>query len=140
MAKFVITPKKEENLQKKMRRFGVNEKDLAENFIRSSGRGGQHANKSSTCVYLKHMPTGVEVKCAKERSQSINRFIARKLLVDKVEKMVLSKAAEEKRRREKLRRQKRGRTKKGKEKMLAAKKKRSERKTLRRKVHPNTEV
>jgi protein subunit release factor B len=134
MTVYRITPKKEETLRKKMLLCGVREKDLTENFIRSGGRGGQHVNKTSTCVYLKHVPTGIEVKCARERSQSINRFLARKILTEKIEKMAHEKAAAEKHRREKLRRQKRGRSKKGKERMLAEKRKRSEKKALRGKI------
>jgi protein subunit release factor B len=70
-----------------MEALGVHERDLEERFVRSSGAGGQKVNKTSTCVYLKHLPTGLEVKCMKERSQSINRFLARRELVDKIEKM-----------------------------------------------------
>ncbi len=68
-----------------MESLGVREEDLDEQFIRSSGRGGQHVNKTSTCVYLKHKPTGVEVKCMRERSQSLNRFLARRELLEKIE-------------------------------------------------------
>ena len=75
MTAFNVTPRKEKNLQDKMQRFGIKESDLIEKFIRSSGRGGQHVNKASTCVYLKHKPTGIEVKCSRERSQSLNRFL-----------------------------------------------------------------
>ena len=80
------------------------------------------------------MITGIEVKCGRERSQSLNRFLARRILVRKVEAMVLGKAAEERKRIEKIRRQKRKRSKRAKEKMLANKKKRAEKKALRRKV------
>ena len=64
--------------------LGVREEDLEEKFIRSSGKGGQHVNKTSTCVWLKHLPTGVEVKCMAERSQSMNRFLARRELLERV--------------------------------------------------------
>jgi protein subunit release factor B len=67
-----------------MNELGVTEADFQENFIRSSGKGGQHVNKSATCVHLLHIPTGLEVKCMRERSQSINRFIARRDLLEKV--------------------------------------------------------
>jgi len=115
-----------------MRRFGVKEKDLKERFIRSSGRGGQNVNKVSTCVYLKHIPSGIEVKCARERSQAMNRFLARRILVGKIEEAILGRASEERKRIEKIRRQKRKRSKRAKEKMLADKKKKSEKKKLRK--------
>jgi protein subunit release factor B len=131
---FRVTSLKEKNLKDKMRRFGIKESDLVERFIRSSGRGGQHVNKTSTCVYLKHKPTGIEVKCGKERYQSVNRFLARRILAGKIEEAVLGKASEERKRIEKIRRQKRKRSKRAKEKMLADKKKRAEKKKLRTRI------
>jgi len=68
-----------------MEELGILEKDIEEKFVRSSGHGGQNVNKTSTCVYLKHLPTGIEIKCMKDRSQSINRFLARRELVKKIE-------------------------------------------------------
>jgi protein subunit release factor B len=130
------SPRKEKELKTRMRRFGVKEADLTERFIRSGGRGGQNVNKVSTCVYLKHRPTGIEVKCGRERVQVLNRFLARRILVGKIEKMVLGKASEERKRIEKIRRQKRKRSKRAKEKMLAGKKKQSRKKTLRRPLKP----
>ena len=134
MAGFKITPLKKKNLRAKMRRYGVKERDLRENFIRSGGRGGQHVNKNATCVYLKHVPTGLEVKCSRERFQSVNRFLARRILLDKIEKKVREKAAKVLHEKEKLRRQKRGRSKKGKEKMLEDKKRHARKKELRKRI------
>lgn len=68
-----------------MEALGIQEKDIEEKFIRSSGKGGQKVNKTSTCVYLKHIPTGIEVKCMKDRSQSVNRFLARRELVERIQ-------------------------------------------------------
>lgn len=123
---------KERELRRRMRKLKIYEKDIKENFIRSSGKGGQRADKASTCVYLKHIPTGIEVKCQRERVQSINRFLARRLLVDKIESMILKKKSREQQRIEKIRRKKRKRSKRAKEKILEEKKKRSEKKKMRR--------
>lgn len=131
---FNVTPVKKRHLKEKMERLGIKESDIKEKFIRSSGRGGQNVNKVSTCVYLKHLPTGLEVKCSRERSQSLNRFLARRSLASKLEHAVLGKLSEEKKRIEKIRRQKRKRSKRAKEKMLAEKKKQSQKKKLRGKV------
>jgi len=78
---------KEKWLKERMEALGIDEKDIEEKFVRSSGRGGQKVNKTSTCVYLRHMPTGIEVKCMRERSQSLNRFLARRELAERIEKL-----------------------------------------------------
>jgi len=130
--KFNISKAKEGALRAKMQKFKVREKDLLEKFIRSSGKGGQRTNKVSTCVYLKHMPSGIEVKCQEERSQVLNRFLARRYLINKIETQVLGKQSEEKKKIEKIRRQKRKRSRRAKEKMLKNKKKTAEKKKKRR--------
>jgi len=84
MLAFAVTEKKQLHLLERMAEVGVREEDIDERFVRSSGSGGQHVNKSSTCVQLIHKPTGLEVKCMQERSQSVNRFLARRYLVEKV--------------------------------------------------------
>ena len=86
MVLFAVSEEKNRWLQERMEALGIHEKDIEEKFIRSSGSGGQKVNKTSTCVYLRHIPTGFEIKCMKERSQSLNRFLARRELVRKVEK------------------------------------------------------
>ena len=126
-------------LKEKMARLGVRESDIVESFIRSSGPGGQNVNKVATAVYLKHIPTGIEVKCGRERSQALNRFLARRILVNKIEAMALGRASEERRRIEKIRRQKRKRSKRAKEKMLAVKREHSEKKAFRRKPEADYE-
>src|SRR5690242_19336925 len=85
MAEFAVSEEKNRWLKARMELLGVAEQDLEEHFIHASGRGGQHVNKGSSCVYLKHLPTGVEVKCMESRSQSLNRFLARRYLLEKVE-------------------------------------------------------
>ena len=82
---FAVSPEKNAALRQRMEALGVREEDLAERFIRSSGKGGQHVNKASTCVQLVHRPSGIEVKCMGERSQSLNRFFARRLLLERIE-------------------------------------------------------
>jgi protein subunit release factor B len=125
---FGVSPEKESALEERLKKLGIRDEDLVEKFIRSGGHGGQNVNKTSTCVYLKHMPTGIEVKCQQERSQALNRFLARRLLADKIEEQVLGEESAERQRIEKIRRQKRKRSKRAKEKMLADKRRQSEKK------------
>lgn len=125
---------KERMLREKMQQLGIKEADILERFIRSSGPGGQNVNKTSTCVYLKHIPTGIEVKCQKERFQALNRYLARKLLVHKIETLILGRFSQERKRIEKIRRQKRRRSRRAKLKILEAKRQQSEKKFLRAKV------
>ncbi len=129
-----VSSDKEKALIDRMHTLGVSETDFKESFIRSSGPGGQKINKSSSCVYLIHIPTGLSVKCQRERSQSLNRFLARRLLLDKIEKLQKGFIAEEKERLEKIRRQKRKRSKRAKEKILTAKHQQAEKKVLRGRV------
>jgi protein subunit release factor B len=81
---FAVSEAKNSWLRERMSALGVREEDIAESFIRSSGKGGQHVNKTSSCVYLRHLPTGLEVKCGTDRSQSVNRFLARRELLEKI--------------------------------------------------------
>lgn len=110
---FAVSPEKNAELRRRMEALGVREEDLEERFVRSSGRGGQHVNKSSTCVQLLHRPTGIEVKCMEGRSQSLNRFFARRLLLDRIAEMqglkTAKAAAQEKIRRQKARRSRKAR-------------------------------
>jgi len=87
MTPFSVNEEKNRGLRERMEALHIHEKDIEERFIRSSGRGGQKVNKTSTCVYLKHLPTGIEVKSMRERSQSLNRFLARRELVKRIEKL-----------------------------------------------------
>ena len=114
-----------------MAALGVREADLEELFVRSGGHGGQNVNKTSTCVMLLHRPTGLQVKCQTTRQQGLNRFLARRLLLDKIESHQKNRLDEERSRLEKIRRQKRKRSRGAKERMLADKARRGEKKRFR---------
>jgi protein subunit release factor B len=129
-----VSSEKEKALAHRMLELGVAQSDIEESFVRSSGPGGQKVNKTSSCVQLLHIPTGLAVKCQRERSQSLNRYLARKLLLDKIERAQKGFIEAEKEKIEKIRRQKRKRSKRAKEKMLTAKHQHSEKKVLRGKV------
>jgi protein subunit release factor B len=128
----MVSSEKKEALLKKMEELNISESDIIEKFIRSQGKGGQNVNKTSTCVYLKHIPTGIEVKVQRERSQALNRFFARRLLVEKIEGELSGRESEKKKLAEKIRRQKRKRSKRAKEKILRDKKILSNKKSLRK--------
>jgi protein subunit release factor B len=129
-----ISQEKEKALAERMEKLGVSESDLKETFVRSSGPGGQNVNKVSSCVYLIHIPTGLSVKCQQERSQVMNRFLARRLLLDRIERVQTGLVEAQKKRIEKIKRQKRRRSKRAQEKILKAKHLQSEKKALRGKV------
>ncbi|MCA9402024.1 MAG: peptide chain release factor-like protein [Candidatus Omnitrophica bacterium] len=109
MSVFGVREEKEQALFAKMSGYNIREQDLTERFIRAAGKGGQKVNKTSSCVYLKHQPTGLEVKVQRERQQNLNRFLARRLLVQKYEKEILKIKTDDDTRLEKIRKQKKRR-------------------------------
>ena len=131
MSSFPLPADKQAQLESRMAALGVREADLEELFVRSGGHGGQNVNKTSTCVMLLHRPTGLQVKCQTTRQQGLNRFLARKLLLDKIESHQKNRLDEERSRLEKIRRQKRKRSRGAKERMLADKARRGEKKRFR---------
>ncbi len=136
MAFNVVSAEKERSLLERMRSLGVREEDIEEQFVRSSGAGGQKVNKASTCVVLHHGPTGVRVKCQRERSQALNRFLARRILLDKIEARLKGSLAEKEQEIARIRRQKRKRSRRAKLKLLAEKRHRTEKKSSRSRVRP----
>jgi len=132
MSAFPVSPEKEQQLNQRMAALGVRASDLEETFIKSGGHGGQNVNKVATCVMLIHRPTGVQVKCQATRQQGLNRFIARRLLLDKIEELQTGCVATERARIEKIRRQKRKRSRRAKARMLADKSHQSDKKAGRR--------
>jgi protein subunit release factor B len=118
MSAFPVSPEKEAQLAQRMAALGVREADIDESFVRSGGHGGQNVNKTSTCVMLLHRPTSLQVKCQATRSQGLNRYLARRLLLDKIEALKKGYIDAERSRIEKIRRQKRKRSRRAKARML----------------------
>ncbi len=136
MALNIVSPAKEKLLLGRMQALGVREQDIEEQFVRSSGAGGQKVNKTSSCVVLHHRPTGIRVKCQRERSQALNRFLARRLLLDKVEAKLRGAHTAQEQEIARIRRQKRKRSRRAKLKLLADKRHKAEKKSSRAGVRP----
>ncbi len=131
---FPVSQEKLSALRSRMLGLGIREDDLQESFVTSQGKGGQNVNKVATCVVLFHAPSGLRIKCQQERSQGLNRYIARKLLADKIERAKLGAESKRVQDMERIRRQKRRRSRRAKNRMLDDKHARSAVKNLRGKV------
>ena len=129
-----VSPEKQRALARKMEELGITDNDLKERFILGSGKGGQKVNKTASCVYLKHLPTGIEVKCQQERSRELNRYLARRELCEKIAYEIHQEKTKKRREMEKIRQQKKRRSRRLKQKILEDKKKHSEVKKMRKKI------
>ena len=127
-------PDLDPHLTARLRAAGVRSGEVVERFVRGSGPGGQKINKTSSTVVLRHEPTGIEVRCQRERSQAMNRFFARRDLCDRMEEKTLGEASKRQQAIEKIRRQKRKRSKRAKARMVEGKRIQGAKKELRGRV------
>jgi protein subunit release factor B len=119
-------------LGQRMGALGIAESDLLEKFVRGSGAGGQKINKTSNCVFLKHLSTGVCIKCQMDRSREMNRFLARRELCDQLDAIREGKAVAKTQAIEKMRRTNRPRSRNSKNRSVADKRNLSQKKSMRR--------
>lgn len=118
----------------RMAQLGIRPEDLIESFTRSSGPGGQHVNKVSTAVTIRHVPTGASVTASDSRSQFKNRQLALERLLEFFEKQREEKRQLRLAELSKTRRQKAKRSRGTKRKLVESKRRRGETKKLRGRV------
>ncbi|HBM77133.1 MAG TPA: peptide chain release factor-like protein [Verrucomicrobiales bacterium] len=129
----MIGQDKREALKRRMASLGILEDDLVERFIRGTGHGGQKINKTSSCVYLHHQPSGIEIKCQAQRSREMNRFLARREICDRIEEIEKGRQSKRQQQIEKIRRQKRRRSRRQRQRDVGLKRQHGQKKELRRK-------
>ncbi|MBQ63713.1 MAG: peptide chain release factor-like protein [Euryarchaeota archaeon] len=129
----MIGQDKREALKRRMVSLGILEDDLIERFIRGTGHGGQKINKTSSCVYLQHQPSGIEIKCQAQRSREMNRFLARREICDRIEEIEQGRRSKRQQQIEKIRRQKRRRSRRQRQRDVVLKRQHGQKKELRRK-------
>lgn len=129
----MITKEKWDALTAWMEKLQLHDQDLTEKFIIGSGKGGQKLHKTASTVYLKHIPSGIEVKCQDSRSREDNRYFARARLCEKLHVLVNEEKSQEQQQIEKLKRQKQRRSRRAQRKILEEKSKQSQVKILRQK-------
>ena len=139
MSEAYVSPEKRADLEARMQRLAIREADLTEKFILGSGSGGQKINKTASCVYLRHAPSGIEVKCQQSRSRELNRFLARRELCDRLEARIAGARSAREQEAARIRRQKRRRSRRQKQHMLEGKHRLSDKKRMRGGVSADAE-
>ena len=114
----MISKDKVDKLMEKMNTLHIDEKELIEKFILGNGKGGQKLQKTASTVYLKHLPTGLEIKCQESRGREDNRYFARMRLCEKLQAIYSDEKTKEQQHIEKVKRQKKRRSRKSKQKMM----------------------
>lgn len=128
----IVSQTKLEEVNLRLAKMGVTEANLREDFIKGSGSGGQKINKTSSCVQLFHAPSGIAVRCQESRSRELNRFLARRILAEKLEQLIFKKESAKEKLIYKIRAQKKKRSRRAKEKILQGKKHHAEIKSSRK--------
>ncbi|ARG96649.1 peptide chain release factor family protein [Legionella micdadei] len=129
----MINKEKWDKLAAWMAKLHIDEAELIEKFILGSGKGGQKLHKTASTVYLKHVPSGLEIKCQESRSREDNRYFARMRLCEKLHSIVSDEKTKEQQKIEKIKRQKKRRSRRAKQKILDEKSRQSAIKVLRKK-------
>jgi protein subunit release factor B len=119
MVRFAVSDEKQRKLLERMALLGIRESDIEEHFITGSGKGGQKINKTASCAVLKHLPTGIVIRCQRERRLSVNRYLARRILADRIELLKTGRIAAADARALRIRRQKDRRKRRAQNKVLS---------------------